>query len=153
MLKDKVNFKTLDSDKYLELIKLTEGMNHTEVKNFLASWNILNPDKAACYTSLYNAKKNYINNGADALISKKNQCGRKLCVEQKYYEYYKNQVDMRLITVDTNFLYKIDDIPIDILDKINIIIKNNNIYLELKAELNDLEMMNLLENSQIVYNE
>ena len=31
------------ADKYLELIKLTEGMNHTEVKNFLASWNILNP--------------------------------------------------------------------------------------------------------------
>ena len=44
------------ADKYLELIKLTEGMNHTEVKNFLASWNILNPDKAAhpsyCYPGM-----------------------------------------------------------------------------------------------------
>ena len=78
------------ADKYLELIKLTEGMNHTEVKSFLASWNILNPEKSACYTSLYNAKKNYINNGANALISKKNQCGRKSTVEQKYYEYYKS---------------------------------------------------------------
>lgn len=70
----------------------------------------------------------------------------------EYYDYYKNQVDMRLITVDTEFLYKIDDIPFNLLNKVNILIKDDNIYLKIKKELTKLEMMILLENCQIVYN-
>lgn len=69
-----------------------------------------------------------------------------------YYEYCKNQVDMRLITVDTSFLYEVDDIPNDILNKVNVCIKNKNIYLKIKEELTNLEMMKLLEYSKIVYN-
>lgn len=84
------NYSKQQADKYLELIKLTEGMNYIEIKNFLNSWNILNPNKTVCYTSLYNAKKNFINNGADALLSKKHQCGRKTVIEQKYFDYYKS---------------------------------------------------------------
>jgi len=68
-----------------------------------------------------------------------------------YYEYYKNQVDMRLITIDTEFMYQIDDIPNKILNKVNIFIKDKNIYLTIKEELTNLEMMNLLENSKLVY--
>ena len=45
-----------------------------------------------------------------------------------YYEYFKNQVDMRIITVDTEFLYLVDDIPRDLLNKVNVFINNNNIY-------------------------
>ena len=70
----------------------------------------------------------------------------------EYYDYYKNQVDMRLITINTEFLYKIDDIPLNLLDRISIINKDSDIYLKLKKELPKLEMMILLENSQIVYN-
>ena len=69
-----------------------------------------------------------------------------------YYEYYKNQIDMRLITIKTNFLYEVNDIPNNILDKVEIINKKNNLYLKIKKELTDLEMMNLLENSKLVYN-
>lgn len=72
--------------------------------------------------------------------------------ENDYYNYYKNQVDMRLVTIDTDFVYRVDDMPFDILDKLNITINNNNIYLEIKEELSKLEMMKLLENSQIIYN-
>lgn len=68
-----------------------------------------------------------------------------------YYEYYKNQVDMRLITIDTEFMYEVDDIPTNILDKVNIYTKNNNIYLTIKKDLTNLEMMNLIENSKVVY--
>jgi len=68
-----------------------------------------------------------------------------------YYEYYKNQVDMRLLTIDTNFMYEVDDIPYYILDKVKIKIKENNIYLIIKESLTDLEMMKLLENSKLVY--
>ena len=71
--------------------------------------------------------------------------------ELDYYEYYKNQVDMRLITIDTDFMYDVDDIPFNIMDKINIKVNQNNILLTLKQELTDLEMMNLIENSIIIY--
>lgn len=71
--------------------------------------------------------------------------------ELEYYEYYKNQVDMRLITIDTDFMYQVDDIPFNIINKFKINIKDKNIYLIIKEELTNLEMMNLLENSIIVY--
>jgi len=71
--------------------------------------------------------------------------------ELDYYDYYKNQVDMRLITIDTDFMYQVDDIPFNILNKLKILIKNKNIYLTIKEELTDIEMMNLIENSKIIY--
>ena len=71
--------------------------------------------------------------------------------ELDYYEYYKNQVDMRLVTIHTDFMYEVDDIPFDILNKVKVSNKNKNIYLTLKEKLTDLEMMKLLENSKIIY--
>ncbi len=72
--------------------------------------------------------------------------------ELDYYDYFKNQVDMRIMTTDTEFLYLVDDIPLNIIDKIEIITTNNNIYIKIKKRLNDIEMMNLMENSVITYN-
>ena len=71
--------------------------------------------------------------------------------ELDYYEYAKNQVDMRLVTIHTDFMYEVDDIPFDIINKIKISNKNKSIYLTIKEKLTDLEMMNLLENSKIIY--
>lgn len=70
----------------------------------------------------------------------------------EYYDYYKNQVDMRIITIDTEFLYLVEDIPYNLLNKVSVEINNNNIYLKIKEELNKLEMMKLLEISKVVYN-
>lgn len=71
--------------------------------------------------------------------------------ELEYYDYFKNQVDMRIISIDTEFLYLVDDIPNELSNKIKICIINNNIYLKIKKELSNLEMMNLIENSKIIY--
>ena len=71
--------------------------------------------------------------------------------ELEYYDYFKNQVDMRIISIDTEFLYLVDDIPNVLSNKIKICIINNNIYLKIKKELTNLEMMNLIENSKIIY--
>lgn len=70
----------------------------------------------------------------------------------EYYDYFKNQVDMRIITIDTEFLYLVDDIPYDLVNKVNILIKNDNIYLKIQEELSKIDMMNLLEISKVVYN-
>lgn len=68
-----------------------------------------------------------------------------------YYDYFKNQVDMRIVTIETNFKYLVDDIPNKILNKFKVYTKDNNIYLEIKEDLTKLEMMKLIENSKIIY--
>ena len=69
----------------------------------------------------------------------------------EYYDYYKNQVDMRIINIDTNFLYLVDDIPKYLLNKVDVIIIDNQIYLKLKEELSKVGMMKLLEISKVVF--
>ena len=71
--------------------------------------------------------------------------------ELDYYDYFKNQVDMRLITIDTDFMYQVDDVPFNLLNKLKVLIKDKNIYLIIKEELTNLEMMDLIENSKIIY--
>ena len=68
-----------------------------------------------------------------------------------YYDYFKNQVDMRIINIDTNFLYLVDDIPEYLLNKIDVIIIDNEIYLKIKEVLSKVEMMKLLEISKVVF--
>ncbi|MBQ2946434.1 MAG: hypothetical protein IJE04_01095 [Bacilli bacterium] len=69
----------------------------------------------------------------------------------EYYDYYRNQVDMRIITIETSFLYLVEDIPKYLLNKVDIIIIDKNIYLKIKEELSKVEMMQLLELSKVVF--
>ena len=71
--------------------------------------------------------------------------------ELDYYEYYKNKIEMRIISIETEFMYLVNDIPLNIINKISIENKDNNIYIKLKEELTNIEMMKLLEFSEIVY--
>ena len=68
-----------------------------------------------------------------------------------YYDYFKNQVDMRIVIVHTDFMYHVEDIPTSLVNKVKVYIKNNCIYLKIKKQLTDLEMMRLLENSEVSY--
>ena len=69
----------------------------------------------------------------------------------EYYDYFKNKVYMRIITRDTDFLYLVEDIPNNLLNKMDIIVINNQIHLKIKEELNRVEMMRLLEISKVVF--
>ena len=73
--------------------------------------------------------------------------------ELDYYDYFKNQVDMKLIIKETELLYEVYDIPTHLYNKIKVCIKNDNIYLKIIKDLTNVEMMNLVENSRIVYEE
>ena len=69
-----------------------------------------------------------------------------------YCEYFKNQVDMKISIIKKDFYYKVNDILKELLDKVEIYIKNDNIYLKIKNKLTKKEMMILLENSEVVFN-
>lgn len=69
--------------------------------------------------------------------------------ELDYYNYYKDEVDMKISIVESTFLYQIDNFNHN--GKIHII--NNNMYLEITSDISDKDMMNLIENSNnILYN-
>lgn len=61
------------------------------------------------------------------------------------YSFYK-QIDMHVILENKKFLYKINDTNI----KGKKYFYDNNIYLEVLS-LNDEEMLNLIENSEVIY--
>lgn len=71
--------------------------------------------------------------------------------EFDYYDYYKNQIDMKILTIEDEFLYLVEDIPFELLNKLGVQIIDNKIYVKIKEELTKVEMMKLLENSKVVY--
>lgn len=75
--------------------------------------------------------------------------------EIEYLDYFDDQIDMRIIISKYSvFLYKIIDIfeiPKNILKDSLIYKYKNNLYLELKKNIDNIEMGKLLENSFLVY--
>ena len=70
--------------------------------------------------------------------------------EFEYYDYFDNQVDMRISINKSHFLYLIDDYDFDT-NKFDVYKFLNNIYLLPKEKLSDLEFAKLVENSFIIY--
>ena len=69
----------------------------------------------------------------------------------EYYDYFSNQIDMKILIKDIDFLYEVEDIPKFILNKVKVIIESKKIFLKIEKPLTDLEMMKLLEISKIYY--
>jgi hypothetical protein len=75
--------------------------------------------------------------------------------EQEYFDYFPNQVDMR-ITIDksSNIIYNIKDyyeIPNEILKKCNIYKYKNNIYVYPYEMIDNISMGKIIESSNIIY--
>ena len=82
-----------------------------------------------------------------------NHYGAVLKIEEDndYYDYFDDSIAIRMKKVKSKFLYEIDDISYidDYIDNI----KDNKIYLTINNGLNEYEYLNLLEISNIVYDE
>ena len=59
-----------------------------------------------------------------------------------YYDYFKNQVDMRIITIDTEFMYEVEDIPKTILNKVNVNSIDEDIVKKLFNKIKIIEKIN-----------
>ena len=63
-----------------------------------------------------------------------------------------NEIEVKIsIHTDTPFLYKIDYFNINKLTKENIYYYQNNFYLEIKEPINKKEYLNILEESEVIY--
>lgn len=70
--------------------------------------------------------------------------------DYSYYDYLDNQVDMKITTINTSFLYQVDDIILN--DKVSVFKIKDNIFLSIKEQLDYNEMNILLEFGKLIYN-
>lgn len=127
-----------------ELIKNYNFKNKDELEKYLKKlFKILN-DKYKIKIEGYYEIDVYLDNNYGVIINLNRE-------DYEYYDYFKNQVDMKIRIIDTEFLYEVEDIPKSLLDKVSVNIENDKIYLKIEKKLKKLEMMKLLESSKIVY--
>ncbi len=66
------------------------------------------------------------------------------------YDDFNDIIDMRIITKNVRFLYKIDDI-LKLDTTYNLYLYKNDLYIDILGEIDDSNMSHLLESSQIIY--
>lgn len=72
----------------------------------------------------------------------------------EYYDYFDNQIDMRISIKNCRFLYAIDDpLCLKWLNNSDIYVYKDKFYLDFNDEISDAGMMCLLEFSEIIYDE
>ena len=124
-LMNQVNFENLDElEKYLkDLFKMLDDKYNITIEGF--------------YDIVI-----YIDNNYGVALSLKRE-------DFEYYNYLKKQVDMNIITKKTKFVYEIDDINFNFLNKFETIKFNDKLYLIIKNKLTNREMLILSENSKV----
>lgn len=127
-----------------EIIKDIDFKNKENLEEYLKKIFRILKDKYNIKIEGYYEIDAYIDNNYGVILHLNRE-------DYDYYDYFKNQVDMKISIIDNEFLYEVDDIPKSILNKVSIIIEDNKIYLKINKKLKDIEMMKLLESSKIVY--
>jgi hypothetical protein len=76
------------ADKYVCLIKQSDGLTGDKLKQFIATWNSNNPDAKTSYPRLLDARKQYYHQGISALLG---QWGKKSSsVPDDLFAFYKS---------------------------------------------------------------
>lgn len=75
-------------EKYIDLIKATEGMRGSEIFDFIEDWNFCKPEYKTTYSSLMRMRQRYEENGLSGLLSRRGK-SRHTTVEDSYFEYFK----------------------------------------------------------------
>jgi len=83
-------FNRKKADKYLALIKLTEGMKGDQLRQFITQeWNVKYPDFKTSYPRLIDAISKYKQNGISALLGNYGKSSGETKIEEEWYEHYK----------------------------------------------------------------
>ena len=125
-----------------ELIKNINFDNDSEIKAYLKKlFRILKDKYSITIEGFYNVYI-YVDQYYGIVINLQKE-------KFEYYNYYKGEVDMKIVVIENNFLYQIDNFNIDN-TKIHII--DNNMYLEIINDISINDMFYIIENNnEILY--
>lgn len=76
-------------EKYIDLIKATESMRHSQILEFLEDWNFCKPEYKTTYSSLMRMRQRYELEGLSGLLSRRGKSKRST-VDDSCFEYFKN---------------------------------------------------------------
>lgn len=76
-------------EKYIDLIKATEFMRHSQILEFLEDWNFCKPEYKTTYSSLMRMRQRYELDGLSGLLSRRGKSKRST-VDDCCFEYFKN---------------------------------------------------------------
>ena len=139
-----INDNILDIYLKKEIIKGIDFKDKENLENYLKKIFRILKDKYDIKIEGYYEIDAYIDNNYGVILNLNRE-------DFDYYDYFKNQVDMKISIIDNEFLYEVEDIPKSLLNKVNVIIEDDKIYLKINKKLEDIEMMKLLESSKIIY--
>lgn len=139
-----INDNILDIYLKKEIIKGIDFKDKENLENYLKKIFRILKDKYDIKIEGYYEIDAYIDNNYGVILNLNRE-------DFDYYDYFKNQVDMKISIIDNEFLYEVEDIPKSLLNKVNVIIEGDKIYLKINKKLEDIEMMKLLESSKIIY--
>ncbi len=78
------------ADKYVAVIRATEGLKGRSLKEYLDAWNLENPEMATSYSRLKSAIKIYQEKGLPGLLSKNGKSAGNTTVQEEWYEFFKS---------------------------------------------------------------
>jgi hypothetical protein len=79
------------AEKYLSLIRASEGLKGHDLKTFLENWNSQNSDLQTSYSRLLDARKRYQAEGIAALLAKYGKTSGDTCVTDQDFAYFKGE--------------------------------------------------------------
>jgi len=80
----------LQAEKYILILKSTQGMRGNLLRSFVETWNKDNPDNKTSYTSIIRMRQRYADAGINGLLAKYGTNASKTTVPDEYYDYFKN---------------------------------------------------------------
>jgi len=82
------HFNRKQFDKYIAIIKASEGLAGQELKAFIKKWNNENPEMKSCYARVLDARKTLKQRGAPALLGNYGNKAGNTVIEDHLYNYF-----------------------------------------------------------------
>ena len=79
----------LQADKYMHLLKQTENLKGSELREFIETWNKQKDNSETSYTSIMRMRQRYAKHGINGLLAKYGTNATKSKVQDEFYNYFK----------------------------------------------------------------
>jgi len=77
------------ADKYLSVLRATEGLRGSALMQFIAEWNMKHPDFKASYPRVLEARKAYMEQGISGLLAGYGRSAGKSIISDEWFRYFK----------------------------------------------------------------